>query len=63
MRAELLPPVKAVTLCTAGSRWTIPASRIRRCCIAWKELDWSATIEPFSRPVSCWGKKPFGTIT
>ena len=29
-------------------------------CIAWKEVSWSAWIEPVSRPVSCWGKKPFG---
>ena len=63
MRPELLPPVKAVTFSTSGSRCTMPASFTSRCCMAWKELDWSATIEPFSRPVSCCGKKPLGTIT
>ncbi len=29
--------------------------------MAWNELSWAATIEPLSRPLSCWGKKPFGT--
>ena len=33
------------------------------CCIAWNEMLWSACNPPIIRPVSCCGKKPFGTIT
>ena len=32
-------------------------------CIAWNEMLWSAWMPPIIRPVSCCGKKPFGTIT
>ena len=31
--------------------------------MAWKDVSWSAWIEPVSRPASCCGKKPFGTFT
>jgi hypothetical protein len=31
-------------------------------CMDWKEVCWSAWIEPVSRPESCCGKKPFGTF-
>ena len=33
------------------------------CTIAWNEMLWSACSPPIIRPVSCCGKKPFGTIT
>ena len=29
----------------------------------WKLVDWSACTMPIIAPVSCCGKKPFGTIT
>ena len=32
------------------------------CRISWNEMLWSAWMPPLIRPVSCCGKKPFGTI-
>ena len=65
MRAVLVPPpfdpVNAITWSTAGSFLMIPTNSIRWSRIAWKEVSWSAWMEPFMRPVSCCGKKPFGT--
>src|SRR6266850_6789599 len=31
-------------------------------CMAWKDVSWSAWMDPLRRPVSCCGKKPLGTI-
>ncbi len=55
------PPVNAITFSTAGSSLTTLARRATRPAIACDEVDWSARIEPVSRPVSCCGKKPLGT--
>ena len=43
------PPVKTMTLATAGSSPTIFAYCSSRSRIAWNELDWSAVIEPNMR--------------
>ena len=56
------PPVNATTLTTAGSAVTMSAKRCSLTRIAWNEIAWSATTAPPISPVSCCGKKPFGTI-
>ena len=56
------PPVKPTTLCTAGSCCTMSHESAQLLLIAWNEMLWSACRPPISRPVSCCGKKPFGTI-
>jgi hypothetical protein len=56
------PPVNAITLSTAGSRRMISTTSTSFWRIAWKEMSCDATIVPVSRPASCCGKKPFGTI-
>jgi hypothetical protein len=64
MKPELRwpPPVKATTVSTAGSRRTISTKLATFTRIAWKEMLWSAWIIPDSRPTSCCGKKPLGTM-
>ena len=57
------PPVNPMTVSTAGSARTMSMKVASFCCIAWKEMLWSARMKPISRPVSCCGKKPLGTIT
>ncbi|GJE44352.1 hypothetical protein AEGHOMDF_3540 [Methylobacterium soli] len=63
--AELVPrpPVKPTTLSTAGSACTMAVAWRSFCSIAWKEMRWSAWMPPIICPVSCSGKKPFGTMT
>ena len=56
------PPVKPTTVSTAGSLPTIATKASSLPCIDWNELLWSARSPPVTRPVSCWGKKPLGTI-
>ncbi|MCY1233991.1 hypothetical protein D9M72_465580 [compost metagenome] len=57
------PPVKPVTFSTAGSDCTILIKLSSLPRMAWNDVAWSARIKPISRPVSCCGKKPLGTIT
>ena len=57
------PPVKPVTLTTAGSDWTILMKLSSLVRISWNDVAWSARMKPIRRPVSCCGKKPLGTIT
>ncbi len=40
----------------------MPMKRCSRCLEIWNELDWSACMPPLSRPASCCGKKPLGTM-
>ncbi len=57
------PPANPTTVSTAGSLRTMSTN----CCIlalsAAKEMSCSACTDPPTRPVSCCGKKPLGTIT
>jgi hypothetical protein len=57
------PPPNARTLSTAGSFWMIATYCFSLSASGPKETSWAACSEPMSRPVSCWGKKPLGTIT
>ena len=57
------PPVNPTTLAIAGSRRTMFWMVVSLVRIDWKLVDWSACTIPISEPVSCCGKKPFGTIT
>ena len=57
------PPVNATTASTAGSCMTAFTNRVVFSRMAWNEMFCRAWIMPVSRPVSCSGKKPLGTIT
>lgn len=54
------PPVKATTVATAGSLFTIYVMRVSLSCMSVKEMLWSARRPPIRPPVSCCGKKPLG---
>ena len=54
----LPPPVKEVTVSTAGSCETMSVNTRIFFDISVKEVSWSAWMKPLMRPVSCWGKKP-----
>ena len=56
------PPAKAVTERTAGSSSVICASWRCLSRMAGKLMSCAAMVWPPSRPVSCCGKKPLGTI-
>jgi hypothetical protein len=56
------PPMKPVTFSTAGSAMMMSITSVSLSRVALKELDWSARICALTRPVSCVGKKPLGTI-
>ena len=56
------PPVKPTTLATAGSFIRMPTNWVIFLLISWKEMLWSARMPPISRPWSCCGKKPLGTM-
>jgi len=60
IRPVLPEPTKPVTFSRLGSLWTMAMYSRRILSIPWKEMSWEATMEPVIRPVSCWGKKPFG---
>lgn len=62
--AELVPrpPVKPTTLSTAGSAPTIAVACLSFFSMDWNEMRWSAWMPPIICPVSCSGKKPFGTM-
>ncbi len=53
-------PMKADTLCTAGSFSTTSDTARCFCDIAWNEMLCEASVTPWITPVSCTGKKPFG---
>ena len=55
--------VNAVTFATAGSSLTRLTMRAAAVCIAGKEASSAPRIPPKTVPLSCCGKKPFGTIT
>ena len=57
-----LPPAKPITSPTAGSSFTMRTYCSIFCFIAGKEMSCEAWIMPMMRPVSCWGKKPLGTM-
>ena len=54
------PPVKAVTVRTAGSFIRMPTISFSLRPISADEIDWSARRPPCSRPESWFGKNPFG---
>jgi hypothetical protein len=56
------PPGESTTVSTAGILLRDRGQLWIFCCIAWNEMSWSAMMLPFKRPVSCCGKKPFGTM-
>jgi len=56
-------PIKEETLSTAGSCRIAWARARWRSAIAAKETDCGASEIPWMTPVSCSGKKPFGTTT
>ena len=58
----LEPPVNPMTLPTAGSSVMTPTTACSLCCIAWNDVSCAAWMAPVSRPLSCCGKNPFGTI-
>ena len=57
------PPVKAVAASTAGSFCTMSTKRTILSRMAANDTSCAATSTPAMRPLSCCGKKPFGTIT
>jgi len=57
------PPVKPLTLATAGSVLTMSIMSLSLEDIAWNEMLWSAWMLPMMRPTSCAGKKPLSTRT
>ena len=63
MKPELVcvPPVKPATLFTFGLLCTMRIISENFSFIAWNDVDWSARMPPIISPVSCCGKKPFGT--
>ena len=61
---ELQPfdtPTVEPTLATAGSASTTSTTARWRSSIAWNETSGDASVEPIRMPVSCNGRKPFGT--
>ncbi len=56
------PPVKETTFSTAGSFSTIRMRMLSFVSSAGNEVSWAASTLPFSRPVSCCGKKPLGMM-
>ncbi len=56
-------PMNDERLATAGSCSTIAARRCWRSAIAANDTDSGASDTPRMTPVSCTGKKPFGTTT
>ncbi len=50
-------------MATPGSACTIAASWATFWRMDWNEMSWEATTPPARRPLSCWGKKPFGITT
>jgi hypothetical protein len=61
---ELQPfdtPTCEPTLATAGSRNTTSTTARWRSAIAWNDTSGEAWVEPIRTPVSCSGRKPFGT--
>ena len=55
-------PTKDTTPDTAGSRSAASASWVCRRCMRGMEALWAASVTATITPVSCWGRKPFGTI-
>ena len=61
---ELQPfdtPTVEPTLATAGSASTTSTTARWRSSIAWNDTSGEASVEPISSPVSCKGRKPFGS--
>ena len=58
----LFPPTNAMLLLTAGSDMTISLNWRCFTRIASNDTSWDAWIDPLSRPVSCCGKNPLGTL-
>lgn len=55
------PPVKPATFATFGFARMMRIISVNLSFIAWNDVVWSAWMPPIMRPVSCCGKKPFGT--
>ena len=55
------PPVKPSTAATFSSLAIVLTTSASLSDIDWKEMSWDAWMPPARRPVSCCGKKPFGT--
>ena len=53
--------MKEAIVATAGSSRTILATFCCNSFMAMKEMSWAASVVPMMMPVSCCGKKPFGT--
>ena len=61
---ELQPfdtPTVEPTLATAGSASITSTTARCRSSIAWNETSGEASVEPIRMPVSCSGRKPFGS--
>src|ERR1035441_2187657 len=57
-----LPPVKAITLATAGSLLITPTICLMELSMAGKDESCGPCTPPVIAPVSCCGKKPFGIV-
>ena len=57
----VLPPAKPTLVATAGSLITMFMNWVIFPFMAEKEMSCAACTDPLIRPVSCCGKKPFGT--
>jgi len=55
-------PMNDATEATSGSARTTSASARWRAIMLVKEASGGASDTPMMRPVSCWGKKPLGTM-
>ena len=56
------PPMNEMKWSMSGSSITILLSLFCRSRMDGNETSWGASEEPFNCPVSCWGKRPFGTM-
>ena len=56
------PPMNATTWSTSGSALTTATARSCRSRIAGNAMSCGASVKPISMPVSCCGKRPFGTL-
>ena len=56
-------PMNDATLATSGSASTTSATRRCTSIMRGNEISAGACVTPSTRPVSCCGKKPFGTTT
>ncbi len=56
------PPLKAITVATAGLALMMSTKSAMRACISWNEVSCSPWMAPMSRPVSRCGNEALGDV-